>query len=391
MTEEVQTVPLTSVSDLVAPGELLPFPVYDGQGRTLLGQGQRLVGAQQLAMLHERGGCVAFADVKALRLARDKRDAAEASATPKVALDAHRMTWFDSWEKHIWDLDAAVRRLGSDSAEGSPFSETIDQQLALASSQPDAALFSLVRQDDKRFVIYALSHARNTALVVQLSAQVLGWSAERVRCAVSVALSMNASIVELQARLAEQADPPTKKQMEEIHAHPTRSADMLRASGVTDADWLAGVEEHHEQPGGGGYPHAIDAPGELAHLVRAADMFAAKISPRAIRAALPPQTAARQLWLEEKGGPVAAALIKAVGLYPPGDLVTLKNGDAGVVVRQLQAGVEVAVLLSNAGKSLGGSLRRDSSKAEFAIAGPWLERKSLSRLMPEQLYGLIYP
>ena len=321
MTVETQTVALTSVGDLVAPGELLPFSVYDGQGRTLLGQGQRLVGAQQLAMLHERGACVALADAKAVRMAREKN----AGTPARVAPTAHQLTWFDCWEKHIWDLDAAVRGLGSDIAAGGLLAETIDQQLNLAASHPDAALFCMVRQDDKRFAMYALSHSRNTALVVQLSAQVLGWSAERVRCAVSVALTMNASIVELQARMAEQADPPSKKQMDEIRAHPQLSADMLRASGVTDTEWLAGVEEHHEQPGGGGYPHAIDEPGELAHLVRAADVFAAKISPRAIRAALPPQTAARQLWLEEKGGPIAGALIKAVGLYPPGDLVTLKN------------------------------------------------------------------
>ena len=195
--------------------------------------------------------------------------------------------------------------MGHGSAASGFLFDTIDQQLALTTSQPDAALFCLVRQDDKRFALYALSHARNTALVVQLTATVLGWPAERVRCAVSVALSMNASIVELQALMAEQADPPSKKQIEQIREHPMRSAELLRASGVTDADWLAGVEEHHEQTGGGGYPHALAAPGEIAHLVRAADVFAATISPRAFRAAQPPQTAARQLYQEEKGGPTA--------------------------------------------------------------------------------------
>ena len=41
--------------------------------------------------------------------------------------------------------------------------------------------------------------------------------------------------------------------------------------------------------------------------------------------------AARQLFQEEQGGALAGALIKAVGVYPPGDLVRLKNGDIGVV------------------------------------------------------------
>ena len=387
MSDAVKTVSLQSVAGLMAPGMPLPFRVLDAQGRLLLAQGQRVMDARQLAALLERGACVVYEEAQAVRAEREKAVAGGSG----MSLSARKQTWFDRWEKHIWDLDATLRQLGRDAAAASFLSDTIEQQMALATSQPDAALFCLVRQEDKRFALYALSHARNTALVAQLTAQVLGWSPERVRCAVSVALSMNASIVELQARMAEQADPPSKKQMDQIREHPMRSAELLRTSGVTDADWLAGVEEHHEHPGGGGYPHAITEPGEIAHLVRAADIFAAKITPRAIRAALPPQTAARQLYQEEKGGPIAGALIKAIGLYPPGDLVKLKNGEGGVVVRRLQAGVEVAVLVSSAGKPMVGGPRRDTSQAEFGIAGALLERKHLPRLLPEQLFGLIYP
>lgn len=380
-------VPLTSVSDLIAPGSPLPFNVLDAQGRLLLGQGQRVQDVRQLQSLLERGACVMYEDVQQER----KRRAATGTADNRaLSMSTRKLTWFDRWERHLWELDAALRHLGRAPDAVATLTELAEQQAAMVASQPDAALFTLLRQDDRRFALYAVSHARHTATLVQLTAPVMGWDAARTRCAVNVALTMNASIVELQAKMAEQAEPPTKKQMELIRSHPERSVELLQTAGVTDADWLGAVQDHHEQFGGGGYPRALTDPGELVRVVRAADVFAAKISPRAFRAALPPQQAARQLFQEEQGGAIAGALIKSVGLYPPGDLVKLKNGESCVVVRRVGAGLEVAVLLGANGKPVPGAPRRDTSKPEHAIAGPLQERNGLTRVLPEQVFGLLY-
>ena len=43
--------------------------------------------------------------------------------------------------------------------------------------------------------------------------------------------------------------------------------------------------------------------------------------------------AARRLFAANPGSPMAAALIKEFGLYPPGCFVKLKSGETGVVVR----------------------------------------------------------
>ncbi len=380
-----KTLPLTSVGDLLTPGAPLPFRVLDGQGRLLLAQGQHIMDARQLKALLERGACVVYDEVQAEREAR-----ARAGGAAGLAASTRRLTWFDRWERHVWDIDETLRALGRDPSVGPQLGELVTQQMALVSAQPEAALYTLVRQDDRRFALYALLHARFTALVVQLTATGLGWPDARLRSAVGAALTMNAPIVELQARMADQAEPPTKKQMEQIRAHPARAAEMLRASGVSDADWLAAVEDHHEKPGGGGYPRSLEAPGELALLVRAADVYTAKISPRAFRAAMPPQSAARQLFQEDPGSALAGALIKAVGIYPPGDLVRLKNGEAGVVVRRAGAGLEVALLLNAQNKPVAGALRRDTAQPELAVAGPLVERSAVPRVLPEQVYGLLY-
>jgi hypothetical protein len=206
-----------------------------------------------------------------------------------------------------------------------------------------------------------------------------------------VALTMNASITELQARMAEQPDPPSKKQLEQIRAHPHQSAQMLRDSGVADPLWLEAVQDHHERLDGQGYPRAVTEVGELAHLVRAADVFAAKISPRALRPALTPQAAARQLFQEEQGGPIAAALIRAVGLYPPGDFVRLKNGEAGIVAHRATAAAAAMVMavLGANGKPVPGAPKRDTGQPEFAIVGALAERTGLPRVLPEQVYGVL--
>ena len=227
--------------------------------------------------------------------------------------------------------------------------------------------------------------------MVLVTTRQLGWPAARERSAVGAALTMNASTLELQARMAEQTDPPTKKQLEQIHGHPQHSAQMLRDSGLADADWLSAVEDHHERAGGSGYPRGLTDVGEIAHVVRAADVYSAKISPRANRPAMRPQQAARQLFQEEQGGPCAAALIHAVGIYPPGDFVKLKNGEAAIVTHRSssEGAAKVVSLLSAMGKPLTGTPRRDTAQAEHGIAGVLPEGVVLPRVLPEQVYGLL--
>jgi HD-GYP domain-containing protein (c-di-GMP phosphodiesterase class II) len=383
---QAQRVPLQSVGDLMVPGEPLPFRVLDAEGRLLLAQGQRVMDVRQLQALLQRGASVVFEEAQAVREARAKAPGPGAGPT----LSTRKLTWFDRWERHVWDIDDTLRNLSRGAGNLPALNELIDRQMALVTSQPDAAIFTLLRQDDRRFALYALVHARFTAMAVQLTAAVLGWTPEQVRSAVAAALTMNVSMVELQARMAEQADPPTKKQLDQIRAHPALSLEMLKDAGVDDQAWLTAVADHHEQQGGTGYPRAIESPGDVPRLVRACDVFTAKISPRALRPPLLSQVAARQLFQEEKGGALAGALIKAMGVYPPGDLVKLKNGEGGVVVRRVGAALEVAVLLGASGKPVLGGPRRNTGDPELGIVGPLQERAGLPRVLPEQVFGLLY-
>ncbi len=389
MTTEARRVPLAEVSALMSPGAPLPFKVLDANGRLLLAAGQRVVDVRQLQALLERGACVEYADAQAAREQLAATAAGGASATPS----ARKRTLFDRWEQRTWELDSLLRLVGREVDLAPRIEAFADEHVALVDRHPDAALFLCMRQDDRRFALYGLTHALHTATVALFCARQLEWPAAQVQCLMRAALTMNVSMTELQAQMAEQHDPPTKKQMDLIRTHTQRSAQMLRDSGVAESDWLATVEDHHEQPGGGGYPRALAEVSNLVRVLRASDVFMAKVSPRALRTPLVPQVAARQLFQAEQGGPVAGALIKALGIYPPGDFVRLRNGDAAVVVQRSAAGnaPTVAALLDAAGKPCRDTPRRDTSQSEYAITGPLTERVGLPRVLPEQVYGLVDP
>jgi HD-GYP domain-containing protein (c-di-GMP phosphodiesterase class II) len=383
----VELAALAEIDDLVTAGEPLPFPLYDSQGRLLLAAGQTIRSDRQLEALQERGAGAAAQEVRAARASR--------AAAAGTARAVRAPTLFDRWEEQLWRLDGLLRGLRRGEATAAAVDALAVDVQALVEREPDAALFLCVRQDDRRFALYSLAHALHTATVAVLSARTLGWPGATVGALVRAALTMNTAIVELQARMAQQSDPPSKRQLDEIRAHPAASAALLRAAGVADALWLQCVEQHHEMPGGQGYPQGLTALDDPVRLLRAADVFCAKISPRALRAAIAPQLALRQLFQAESGSPLAAGLIKAVGVFPPGDFVRLKNDECAVVTHRATAaaGTRAVGLQDAAGRALHDAPRRDTGQAPYGIAAALSpqERAGLPRVLPEQVYGLLPP
>lgn len=381
-----ERVPLSEVRDLIVVGEALPFRVLDDPGRLLLNQGQMVGTERQFEQLIERGAWVERSLVEQVRAER-----AAAAGTPVIAAE-RKLTLFDLWEKAVWSLDDCNRRLVKGRAAAAEIGRLADEVLVLVDREPDIALFLCMRQDDKRFALYALTHGVHTAVITVFAARQLGWAAERVASLVRAALTMNAALGDLQGQLAEQRDPPSKKQLDQVRAHPQVAARLLRAAGVADAEWLRAVEEHHERLDGGGYPNALTEVGEMAQVLRAADVFMAKLSPRATRGAMAPQLAARQLFQQAGGAPLATALLRAIGVHPPGSLVQLASGEVGVVSHRPMPGAGapvVATLTNKQGKPVADTHRRDTALPEFAISGPVIDTKPFGRILPERIYGML--
>jgi hypothetical protein len=367
-------VPLETLAELVRPGVAVPFSLYDAHGRLLLGEGQVLASERQVEQLVERGAWAHRIEVLAVR----------ARSTP--AAKPAPLTLYDGWERQVWALDEALQRLARREATPAELGALCQHTLALLERDPDVALFMAVRQDDRRFALYALTHSLHSAVVAVLAARQLGWDAARQQSLACAALTMNTAMLRLQAQLAEQAEPPSMRQREAIAEHPLAAAQLLRDVGVADAAWLAAVEQHHEEPGGGGYPRKLPAPDETAQLLRLADMLIAKITPRAHRPALAPRLATRDVFLADPGKHLATAIVRALGLYPPGSIVQLASGETAVVTRRADAGRGPWVQVLAAGAA-GRSV--DTAEAGHAIAQGVPMPAGIARIYPEQVYGLI--
>lgn len=387
---DVERLALDEVRDLIVVGQPLPFPVFDALGRLLLNQEQMVGSERQFEQLVERGAWVERPKAEEVR-----RQRAGASSLSQ-SLAQRQLTLFDQWEQVANELEAHNRAIGRGAGRAEALPPLVQRLLALAQRDADVAIYRCIRQDLKRTQPYAATHPVHCAVICALAAQALGWPPERVHSLAGAAMTMNASFMDLQNLLAEERDPPTKKQMEQIRAHPQGSADLLRQAGLADAEWLQTVQDHHEQGDGNGYPRGTREVSDAATLLRLVDVYMAKVSPRRVRPALAPQVAAAQMFQQHgksaAEAPLAMALIRSLGgAHPPGALVQLKSGEVAVVARRPRSGTapQVATLSNTRGEPTVAMQQRDSAAAEFAISGPLQDASRFQRVLPERVYGML--
>jgi hypothetical protein len=165
---------------------------------------------------------------------------------------------------------------------------------------------------------------------------------------------------------------------------------MLQLAGVHDADWLRAVLDHHETPEGTGYPSGCTELGDLACLARRADMYTSKLASRSTRDSLAADIAGRQMFMQDPGHPMTAALVKEFGIYPPGCHVRLVSGELAIVVARgpTVTSPVVACLTNCQGQPLATPQRRDTNHRSHAVAAVVGESSVSVRLSAEQLLKL---
>ena len=326
----------------------LKWDVFSSRGDLLLHKGYVVRSESQLESLLERGMYA---------------DAAEIDRSRKVELRAPVYDPFLEWEK----LRRTISRLGLANFErdAAPVLRDVEACSAaiakLVEKHPDEAIFELMQMD---LTNYVAGHNLQTAVLVAILSKRMNWDSGAIDILCRAAATMNIAILELQSVLAVQKDPLTAQQRDALKDHGRRGRELLEAMGVSHDDWLRAVEEHH--PDAGGAPQC-----EMAALIHHADVYLAKISPRAYRIAKAPNVAAREM-LQGAGmsQAIAGVIIKEIGIYPPGSYVRLANGETAIVTARGEQAHTPTVysLVNGAGMPMGEPVLRDTKSSNYAVA-----------------------
>ena len=232
---------------------------------------------------------------------------------------------------------------------------------ALLDADSDGSLYWLFQRAATTRRRYSVAHATLCACLGRLIAPALGLNGAERDSLTLAALTMNLAMTGLQDQLATQNQPPDAAQRALIADHAALGARWLAELGVTDANWLRAVAQHH------------DAQPELpARVLAAVDRYAALISPREHRGGRCVTDSARHVVVRRDAGldHVGQALLRTLGLCPPGTFVRLDDGRIGVVLRRGQApgSPRVAPVLDAAGQPLAATALIDTAQEGQGLA-----------------------
>ena len=402
--------------DHIRIGEPLPFSVWDENGLMVAGSGYTLKdGREYEVMLGKRDkllvdaieyerfqnaykkrlnelvhGNRALGAIASTRLTDMGAFVAREQAASKVSdqlgdIPSSEANWLD-----LQDQAHALLQVSNPQS----FRERLEKLQAhlghFARLNPDGILLSLFFLSSRDLDRYSGTHAMLVSVMCGIAARdVLKWPAVQETVLCHAALTMNIGMSVQQDRMAQQKEPLNPKQRQLVREHPSHSAALLRQLGVTNRDLLEAVLDHHAKAPG---PLAARTLGQcMARLIQRADIFAAAISPRASRAAASTGSAMKAAYFDENSqvDEAGAALVKAVGIYPPGSFVRLTSGEVAVVVRRGSntSAPRVAVVLNRSGLPNAELSLRDTSRAEWRVTSgvPAKEVKvnvSLARLLP---------
>jgi HD-GYP domain-containing protein (c-di-GMP phosphodiesterase class II) len=367
-------------------GRPLPFSVRDRTGGVLLARGTMIQTEKQLQLLQSRPIFIDLAesesvqrayagqldqmfrqDVALGRIASARPDY-DSLPVPGVAKALERPL---DWP----NLQMRLRMLLVN-ADGADWVARLrmlrDDVLTLVERSPDRALMRLMYDASNEFQDYSANHSLFVCVLTSMAcAQLPGWQAAWADVLTLASLTMNVSFTQMQDDLARQSGPLSDNQREAMRDHPVRAAELLAGIGVDDPMWLYAVRHHHSAPSG---PMAGRTPEEtIARLIRRADRYAARLSPRKSRAASA-ATAAAQVALLDEGGhtdEAGQALIRTLGLYPPGVWVQLQCGEIAMVLRRtaIAKAPVVVSLVNRSGMPLAVPALRNTKLPDFAVTG----------------------
>jgi putative nucleotidyltransferase with HDIG domain len=215
-------------------------------------------------------------------------------------------------------------------------SQSVGEELHRVSDRETMDIMNLMRYPD--YDSYTIGHSVRVSTLALTVGREMGWPEERLAELATAGLLHDIGKAKVPEEILYK---PGKLDPEErliAESHAAIGANILLSRGEGSAVVIAGAWGHHIRHDGGGYPArpewAVLSP--IAGLIQVCDVFEALTAARPYKLPMPPRRAF-EIILKDRGAfcPRAlSALVRAIGLYPPGSEVLLSNGNRGYVMRK---------------------------------------------------------
>lgn len=194
-----------------------------------------------------------------------------------------------------------------------------------------ASLFATEHVDN-----ISILHAVNVSTLCMILARHLKLSDEEVRFVGMAGLLHDLGEQRIPVRILRNRNYLSQEELQELQLHPDYTLELLRRLSQFPAEILAIIRCHHERLDGSGYPARLRS-AQLslpARIVLVVDEYDSLIHKRRESENLTPSEALGQIYKAKSQFPeeVVVALIKTLGVYPPGSIVELSDGKIGLVL-----------------------------------------------------------
>jgi len=318
-------------------GAPLHFDVFDADGRLLLRRGNRISSELQLERLIQQGIFSSLASEGDGTGLESGPFAAETEVRPRALHDASVFKTFDRCSRRLDELCNGPVTAGEAMTFMTDVGILVENIQRACEYESDASLAYILLGSAAS---YPVRQQINVAILTALMLGRVAPASLREHSAMAATLTMNIGMFALQEELYCASVPLSETQRATLRQHPDSGAQLLRQRGVDDLAWLEIVTQHHEALDGSGYPLGLkgEAICREAQIIAVADRYSGMVSERAYRPGLAPDVVLNEIHRRHARALDAGLirlLIKTLGPYPPGTVVTLANKEVGVVTRRL--------------------------------------------------------
>ncbi len=274
-------------------------------------------------------------------IAQEERAILESKATstripaPRVGnkQEYHRAAGIHQTAKHLTRSFMDEVRLGN-AINLKDVETSVSDCVSSILRNPDSMMWlSKIRKKDD----YTAEHSLNVGLLAITFGRHLGASEEDLNKLGMAGMLHDVGKMRTPTEVLNKEGGLTDKEYAIMQSHARHGRDILMAHRTVDNGAVDVAFSHHEALDGTGYPRQLKASGisDFTRIITLCDVYDAVTSDRVYKQGRSSLEALKILY-RHKGikfdDKLATEFISCIGLYPPGSVVELKNGQVGIVI-----------------------------------------------------------